>query len=835
MELRHSDLIIEVGSQNVAALSSGQRLSPFYRGLRLFLVFLLGFALYLLCVLPILFRNDGLFFFYGDYNVQQVPFYILAHRAIRNGEFFWNWNLDLGGTLIGDFAFYIMGSPFFWLTYPFEEQQLPYLMPVIMAIKSGVATLTSYCYIRRYLSKRNHLYALTGALLYAFSGFQACNIVFQHFHDVVAFFPLLLLCFEDVVAPYHAKEAVRYKQPAAPFVRFALVTALCAVTSYYFFYGQVIFLILYFIIRYVRVNQMRNTIYMLIRALLGGMAGVLLAAFFLLQALPGISGNSRLTNILTGYATLVYPEAKIPFDILKALVMVPDIIGKGTIFYTDTVKNSSLAVYLPLFGLAGVAAYFFQKKKRPENAQGKDYKRTLLIVCGVISLVPFFNAAFSLFNSQYYCRWFYMPILFMALMTAQVLDSSDELPLKKGALVTTVLFLFMIGVSCLPSTDAEGNIRYFNMSENPDFFQRQVIGTGIMTLFLFFIAFILPYLPFRRYITLFLTCVSVFITQFIPVYNGASLISETGFLYWKEQMLDEKVEVDTSVFSRAETDSTSSNYEMVWGVPTVHCFLSTVPSKIFDFYFGMAGLTRSVESTIPLDRKGVRAILSVRYYFENARVNTNGEFLNGEGVVGYLYSNSQNGFDIYENANYIPMGFAFDHYVTESDFDTLAKEDVDESLVKYLVLPDEIASTYGKSMVRASAEEVFDFYNENAFAAEVERRKMTACQSFVPDKDGFSATTAALKKDSLLYFSVPFLDGFQAEVDGVKTDIVKVNYGMMGIPVEAGEHAIRVTYHPPHFKTGCMISCMTLCLLVLYMLTDRLRMKKERKDIEWQA
>ena len=39
-----------------------------------------------------------------------------------------------------------------------------------------------------------------------------------------------------------------------------------------------------------------------------------------------------------------------------------------------------------------------------------------------------------------------------------------------------------------------------------------------------------------------------------------------------------------SPFSRVETDSTSTNYEMVWGIPTMHCFESTVHPSIFKWY-----------------------------------------------------------------------------------------------------------------------------------------------------------------------------------------------------------------------------------------------------------
>ena len=40
---------------------------------------------------------------------------------------------------------------------------------------------------------QNRDYAMLGAILYAFSGFTVYNIFFNHFVDVVAIFPLLLI------------------------------------------------------------------------------------------------------------------------------------------------------------------------------------------------------------------------------------------------------------------------------------------------------------------------------------------------------------------------------------------------------------------------------------------------------------------------------------------------------------------------------------------------------------------------------------------------------------------------------------------------------------------
>lgn len=47
--------------------------------------FFITLALAAVVFLPFIIYDKGIFFFYGDFNVQQIPFYKLAHEAIRSG------------------------------------------------------------------------------------------------------------------------------------------------------------------------------------------------------------------------------------------------------------------------------------------------------------------------------------------------------------------------------------------------------------------------------------------------------------------------------------------------------------------------------------------------------------------------------------------------------------------------------------------------------------------------------------------------------------------------------------------------------------------------------
>lgn len=198
------------------------------------LLFIVAFVGMLIAFLPTMITNDGIFLYYGDFNSQQMMFYEHANEMVRNGNMAWDWGTDLGANFIGSYSFYLLGSPFFWLSTLFPLKAVPFLIPWLLCLKTAVAAVTAYAFIRRFVSNTNACFA--GAMLYAFSGFQAYNVFFNHFHDVTAFFPLLLLGFEMLVQD---------KKKGA----FAIAVGICASISYFFFVCEVVFVVIYFFIR----------------------------------------------------------------------------------------------------------------------------------------------------------------------------------------------------------------------------------------------------------------------------------------------------------------------------------------------------------------------------------------------------------------------------------------------------------------------------------------------------------------------------------------------------------------------------------------------------------
>lgn len=762
-------------------------------GFQYILLFAGGALLYLTAVLPFLVYHEGIFFYYGDYNVQQVPFYILAHRAVRSGRFFWNPYIDLGSSMGGSMSFYLWGSPFFWLTIPFPEKSVPYILPVIMSLRYGTAMVTSYAWISRHVKDRT--WALVGSLLYSFSGFQACNIVFQHFHDATAFFPLYLLSFDEIVQK-------------RKYTGFVLMTALMSIINYYFFFGQVVFLILYYFLRYYPQRSFKRASAEVAFIILSGIAGLLLASFFLVQSITGISGNSRLDNLINGYGILAYEEGTTPLAILKSLFIVPDIIAKPTLFSGEQVKNGSLAAYLPCYSIAGVIAYCGLFKR--------SWKKRMVLICAVIALVPVLNSVFSAFNAAYYARWFYMPLLIMSAMTARALELNRKNALFRGVRITTVITLAIMLCALLPTLE-KGKLTWFSVSSNKNLLKAEIAATLVQLIVLILLVIILPMFSavskYRKPAFVIATAACCLITSMAVLYNGNSLIAKTGGVKWKRQMLDTKPALpDTSRFFRVETDGTSTNYEMVWEYPTIHCFESTVNPSIFSFYRRI-GMIRTVESTLPMDRVGARSLLSVRYYIENELVKPSETIEDKGGMVGFTEGMPNNGYRIFENENYIPMGFTFDSYIREDDYRSMKKGvQSDRLLVKDLILTEEQVSRYGHLLQEdLHAEE--EVITEEMFSELCRDRADTACSEFEFTLSGFKAKTT-LEKDNLVFFSVPYDEGFTAKVDGRDVGIEKVNGGLMAVIVPSGAHSIEFEYYPAGLRICKVISAVTAIFLI---------------------
>lgn len=755
-------------------------------------VFLLSFFMAFLCLLPFLIRDGFFFLYYGDYNMQQLPFYTLVHRAIRNGELFLNFTTDLGSSIYSSYSFYLLGSPFFWITIPFPEVSLPYLMPFLLMLKLGLSSVTAFHYLKRHTTDTRS--ACIGALLYTFSGFQTMNLVFNHFLDVAVFFPLYLVCLEQL-----AEEGKR--------LRFALCTALMAVINYYFFFGEVVFLILYTLVKYA--FPLKKQLKVLITILLEGFTGVLLSGFFFLPSILAVSGNHRVSDVLSGSGLFFYPDWRLYASLLKNLFLPPDPIQVSSIFSTDQGMLASVSLFLPLFSASGVIAFFFCKTKQEPALKRAHFIKLLLILCGIFALIPVLNASFSAFNAAYYTRWFYMPVLIMSAATAITIENFDKRAFAVGTLTCAAMFLIILTLAGL-SDHLSGNLGDALAVSNRTLLTSELFGLGICLLFLVYLVFIQRKKANLMYLNgmLISTILVCGILTYSQISQGYQLVGEWGRAQYRQQISLNKDELpQDGLFYRVETESDLVNYSMYWDVPSVSCFLSTVPGSIMDFY-DFAGIKRNVSSQLPSDRPGIRSLLSVRCFIETD-----------------TQADSSHQLAIHENDNWLHMGAVFSSFMRQSEYDKLSAAEQDLVLLTALVVPDDADLPFSELSAKDFQAQLAKTTDSGYLSAQCEARNQTAADSFTYTDTQLDLTYQN-GTGGLLFLSIPYSTGFQAYVDGAKTEIQRVDGGLMAVVLPVGATTVTLHYSEPGLIPGCLLTLLGAIFAVIQFLINR-RHRKE--------
>ena len=179
------------------------------------------------------------------------------------------------------------------------------------------------------------------------------------------------------------------------------------------------------------------------------------------------------------------------------------------------------------------------------------------------------------------------------------------------------------------------------------------------------------------------------------------------------------------------------------------------------------------------------------------------------------------------------MGFSFDKYVTEEELDRISNANKPQALLYAMVLTREqmernaditgydaekYAQLYGDEPSRFRSAVDNYSYGENQYKVACQTLIQHSCRHFAYTDDGFEATYDNRGGDTLVFFSVPFSEGFSATVNDVPVGIERADFGFMAVRVPAGtDSLIRFTYETPGLRTGAMLSFGALAAFAVYL------------------
>lgn len=748
--------------------------------------FFLGFLTAFCLFIPYLVVDKGFFTYAGDFNSQQIPFYMYMNKMVKSGSLDWGWAIDLGSSVVNSFSFYLLGSPFFWMSCLFPYKAVPYIMPYLLMLKFAVGNMGAFGYLRRYAKNDN--YAMIGAVMYTFSGFSIYNIFFNHFIESVVFFPYLLWALDEFV--YNKRKGV-----------FPLIVALNLVNNYFFFIGQVVFLFIYFGCK-IRTKEYRISKKEFFNLAFESLTGCFMGIILFIPSVVSVMKNPRVTSTLKGFGIWLYSNVQQYFAILSSALLPPDPPYIPSLFTEGAIKWTSLSAFMALGGIFGLFVFARYRKR------SSFYK--VFIISIVCAFVPVLNSMFYAFNSSYYARWFYMPLLMLAAMNMQSF-AMEKQQIYHGLKCTAVLTAVLLPFGLTPVIE-DGNLS-LGLSDQPAIFWMNII---IAFLSLYLAYFIVSCYKDSKYTQRLLQGLLTVTMLYGTLHMGLTKMPQwqADHLYKPQNydILDSFAFDDEMKNYRMDTYNCYDNLGLFTSVPCVQFFNSTVSPSIMEFYPAV-GVKRDVSSKPGRNMYALRSLLSVKYL-----VMPNWEISNFEqeaDLYGYELISSKYPYNIYRNTNFISMGFAYDKYVTYSDLESINAYDRSNILIRALATSEEMIEKYGLSLKKADEEDIYD-YSYSTFLTDVMKRKNMSSYHFEMTNNGFECRII-LNQPNLVYFSLPYDDGFIAYVNGKEAEIEKVNYAMSAVYVPAGDNKIVFSYKTPYLSGGIMLTVAGWLVYSIYM------------------
>ena len=768
---------------------------------------------------------------YGDYYDQQIAFYQHGHEFIKSGNWLWDWNSELGSEFIPAFAFYFVFSPFFWLTIPFPNEWMIYMMPVLLVIKLVTMNATSILFFKDKFKNKSLVFL--AAFLYTFCGFTFDSLFFNHFIDVMAIFPLYLWSFDNVVMG--KKRGL-----------FAILTTISLLNNYYFWFGQVIFIALYFVTRVIFDKGYVVTLKNFINFVIEGLIGLGISCVFLFPIINTVFSNPR-ANAKISENILTYENLQYYFSIIKSSLTFPNpTIWQGDLFKYLRYGCPSQVLYVTGIGMFLIPGFFIKKNDK--------WMKIFLIILTIFAMVPVLNASFSLFSDTYYARWYYMFTFFIIWASLIFVDNYEFSDIQKmskiGGLIVSLIFIICVIAGWILHISVSSDISWSNV-----YF---AIGSFLLTEILFFINIHVK--NQREFVQRTIVLSSIFL---LIIYSGITFEKKViepksdlsaYYKYDQLQNVESKTIPKNDEFFRILNDN-YVNTGLLYNISSVLGYNSITTSSIYDFY-NLLGFDREVKSDFINKDSDLIKLFSTKYVwidndegywkqvddylplgvvFENLEPVENWDkFITTEKKLAntlYLDYDIYNKFQQFDKAKdtstknlkiedvnilleyekeYTKYTYSSNHPITipnlckTNEIKDIRINEANAQLAGTAYCDGENlrVDKTGDITILALSNSIFDVYS-----AGVEDIKTS--------QYGLSANIEA-KNDQLVFFTIPYTDLWTAYIDNEEVPIYKGDNAFITLFIPSGEHTIDIVYSTKYYKIGLIVTSISLLCLACF-------------------
>ena len=720
----------------------------------------------------------------------------ISEYTKANGMITWTFSQGLGQNMfplwIGDFFSDV-------IVLIFNKDQLPYTLAIIEVIKVLLCGLVFFKYLDEL--KINRFATLVTSFLFATCGYIILGGCWTVFSTEALYVALILFGYERWLN--HGK-----------WLWFVLgITALSLLQPFYLF-PYALFLAVYIPVRYYDVyGDKWNKFPVFILKTVGlSVLGVLISAYQLFPDIlqyiesPRVGGESRLID---------GPRAKPMFTLADDLLSFTtifrtfstDMLGTGSAYHGWQNYLEAPLFYCGVLCLVVIPQMFFGLNKGQKIAYG--------IFAGIFLLpvfFPYFRYAFWAFTGDYFRTFSFVISLIMLIFTAKALHqvfSTGKVNLIALGVTSLVLLVLLF----------TPNEQWAYLINSP---VRSFAALLITVYTLLIVGTTRPGDIGRvSVLLLFLVCFGEMIYTSMNTVNDRDMMTSTEL---KERIGYNDYTVDAvkyikerdKGFYRINKDFPSGlaihasiNDAKVQGFYGVSSYFSFNQKNYIRFLGDLDVVDTKIENAtrwaMGLGRRPLLlSLVGVKYWLSKQQVNPVQNF-------GYDSVAKFGDVTIYRNKFTLPVGFTYDMVVNESSFKKFSLFQKDLYLLRGAVVGDEDKELLGafKQFNLADTAVPFIMSQYELYVNALKQDTFTLTNF----KESHIVGTISVQKPKLLFFSIPFDEGWKATANGKEIKLYRVNSGMTGIILPAGKTVIDLCFEPRLMKTGALVSLFGLLIL----------------------
>lgn len=734
----------------------------------------------------------------------------------KNGWPQWSFSEGMGQGILSGF----LRDPFQLITMLIGPQSMPKIFIYIIVLEIIIAGSIFYFFLKAL--KTNNYSAIIGTLLFSFCGFMIIGSCWYLFTFEALNVALLLLGFERIYQKNN-------------WFLFSLGIFLAAISFPVNLFTYGVFILFYGAFRFLQENDFDKKKFFGLygKLIMAGAIGLLISGPFLLENIfqvlesPRGSGGDSYFDKLAN-SPMFATSNKVEFGTSVMRMLSSDILGSGNSF--SGIQNFLEAP----FSYCGLISLLLMSQIFPLISKNlRKWYIALLIIWLTPTFFPYFRYAFWLFSGDYYRAYSFFLSLVFILFSVHALDLI--LKHKKVNLIALIstLILWLI----LSSISYKSNITYQNGQQGIQELKSDDTIAFFVRLFLVFYAILIFMLGKSKNITnikYILLIMVVFELTYISQFsaNRRSIVSvrdlkeKIGYNDYSIEAIKYIKENDKSFF---RVDKSYFSGGAMHGSITdhkVHSYYGTSSYNSFAQinYINYMRAYNVIDKNNEFASRWVDGLISRPFleslnhvkYVLTKEVSKNPVWLNTHDSVAKFGD-----VVVLKSKFNLPLGYTYNQYISQTDFDLLSSIQKDLVSLKACVLSDqELSNAIG--LKRLSLKDTLELnkFTWDYLKNSVDSLKNESFKTVLFSENKIEGNIS-VSKNKIMYLSFPKDKGWHLKLDGKETETILVNNGMTGIYLSSGNHSINLEYHSRFLNKGLILTLVGILIAGIFWFFNR--------------